>query len=37
MNSEDALRYGIIDKIITKREIQSESKEMGKELYAKKK
>jgi ATP-dependent Clp protease protease subunit len=37
MNSEDALRYGIIDKIITKREIQSESKEMGKQLYAKKK
>ena len=26
MNSEDALKYEIIDKVITKREIQSESK-----------
>lgn len=37
MGSEDALRYGIIDKIITKREIQNESKEIRKGLYAKKK
>lgn len=37
MGSEDALRYGIIDKIITKREIQNESKETRKGLYAKKK
>ena len=36
MSSEDALKYGIIDKIITKREIQSESKKIGKGLYAKK-
>ena len=36
MDSEDALKYGIIDKIITKREIQSESKKIGKGLYAKK-
>jgi len=36
MGSEDALRYGIVDKIITKREIQSESKEIKKGLYAKK-
>lgn len=36
MSSEDALKYGIIDKIITKREIQSESKKTGKGLYAKK-
>jgi len=36
MDSKDALKYGIIDKIITKREIQSESKKIGKGLYAKK-
>ena len=36
ISSEDALKYGIIDKIITKREIQSESKKIGKGLYAKK-
>ena len=33
MSSEDALKYGIIDKIITKREIQRESKKIGKGLY----
>jgi ATP-dependent Clp protease protease subunit len=36
MDSEDALKYGIIDKIIRKREIQSESKKIGERLYAKK-
>ena len=36
MDSEDALKYGIIDKVITKRKIQSESKKVGEGLYAKK-
>ena len=34
MNSEDALKYGIIDKVITKREIQSESKKSPKDSDA---
>jgi len=36
MSSKDALRYGMIDKIITKRETQSESKKIGEGLYLKK-
>ena len=36
MDSEDALKYGIIDKVITKRKIQSESKKVGEGLYTKK-
>jgi ATP-dependent Clp protease protease subunit len=36
MDSEDALKYGIIDKVIKKREIQSESKKRGEGLYVKK-
>ena len=35
MSSEDAFKYGIIDKIITKREIQNESKKLGEGLYVK--
>jgi ATP-dependent Clp protease protease subunit len=36
MDSKDALQYGIVDKVITKREMQSESKETGETLHAKK-
>jgi len=36
MSSEDALKYGIVDNVITKREIQAESKKIGKGVYAKK-
>ena len=36
MDSEDALKYGIVDKVITKREMQSESKKTGETLHAKK-
>ena len=35
MDSESALRYGIIDRIITHREIQKESTKVGEGLYAK--
>jgi ATP-dependent Clp protease protease subunit len=36
MSSKDALKYGIIDTIIKKREIQSESKRIGEGLHVKK-
>jgi ATP-dependent protease ClpP protease subunit len=36
MGSEDALKYGIIDKVITERKIQGESKKIGEGLYIKK-
>ena len=36
MSSEDAFKYGIIDKIITKREIQNKSKKLEEGLYVKK-
>jgi ATP-dependent Clp protease protease subunit len=35
MDRESALRYGIIDRIITHREIQKESTKVGERLYAK--
>ena len=36
MSSEDSFKYGIIDKIITKREIQNKSKKLEEGLYVKK-